>query len=304
MNEFLLQRERPYLLGLSGGADSVALFYLLLEKKYPFSACHINHGLRGEASEADEEFVTKLCSLHQIPLQIFKTFLPDLQKETLTSLEVCARDYRHQCFRECLHNASFEGILLGHHADDVAETVLMNLLRGSSGIKGIPEESQFGEMKIIRPLLTQRKSELLSYLKAKGLKWREDLSNIEGFTPRNRIRNEALPLLTEIMGRDAITSLSQAPLKDSQPGIDGFISALEIEDPQGRLFLPKLKSLPPASQRQVLFSYLQKAQIPNLDQATLERCCALIHQLDIAKINLPSGKALRRKEGRLFLDEQ
>ena len=175
---------------LSGGADSVALFfalYLLREKlQFTLSAVHFNHGLRGEEAERDQAFTQKLCEQYDVSLHIGQAQVVAGAK----GLEAAARDARYAFF-----DTLSEKIATAHTADDNAETVLMHLIRGS-GLKGLggiaPQRGQ-----IIRPMLTVTREEVLAFLQEYNLPHIEDSSNASDDFFRNRLRHRLLPLLKQ-----------------------------------------------------------------------------------------------------------
>lgn len=185
--------------GLSGGADSVALFLLLNELKEEFKlklyAVHINHGIREEADE-DADYAESLCEQFHVPFFLFKEDIKALAKMQGKSEEEMGREYRYQCFFEIMEKEKAEKLAVAHHMDDCAETVLFHLLRGTdlSGMTGIRPVNG----KIIRPLLNCRKEELTAWLKEKNVTWKEDVTNLENVYARNKIRNQVLPLLSDL----------------------------------------------------------------------------------------------------------
>ncbi len=186
--------EDKVMLAVSGGSDSVALMHLYsaLRAHIPVTllAVHINHGLRGSASDADEELVRRLCVQMNLPLIVRKISLPDGG-----DLENRARDKRMAIFDQLLELYGFDYVVLGHHKQDQAETVLMNLIRGAgiNGLAGIKPK----QGKIRHPLLAFDKTELQALLIEADIPWREDASNqFKGFR-RNHIRAVLLPLLRD-----------------------------------------------------------------------------------------------------------
>jgi tRNA(Ile)-lysidine synthase len=298
------------LVGVSGGADSVSLLHLLKEAGFrDLVVCHLNHGLRGEESDGDEAFVANLAAELGYPSEIARAEVAALAAKAGKSVETTARESRHAFFADCAEKYGCRRVLLAHHADDQAETALWNLLRGSHGLKGMrsPHIITVGDvqLELIRPLLSLRREELRGYLQRRHLPWREDSTNSEAFAIRNRIRNEAVPLLSEITGRDIVPSLVNAI--DSNRDHDAILSwALDqahVLDPQGRLHVPALRALPSALQRAAIFRYLRIHHIPDLDRDLTNRAVDLLDpQGPTATINLPGGKQLRRREGRMLIE--
>lgn len=182
-------RAKGLYCALSGGADSVALLLALIDLGIPTTALHCNFHLRGEESDGDELFVRQLCAHHHLPLEV-KHF--DTQAEaarTGESIEMAARRLRYEWFAE-----KERPVAVAHHADDNAETLLLNLLRGT-GLRGLTGMSADNGRGILRPLLGATRGELLQYLKQKGQDYRTDTSNADTHYRRNAIRHQLLPLL-------------------------------------------------------------------------------------------------------------
>ena len=187
---------------VSGGADSVALLRVLLELREELgiviAVAHFNHGLRGEASEADEAFVAELA--RQLGLEFFSG-RGDVRNHALTSKlssEAAARDLRYRWFTSLAESHKLDEVATGHTLDDQAETVLLKFLRGAGtrGLAGIyPKIAIRPGARIIRPLLGVTRDEVETYLTALGQTWREDDSNLDHRFARNRVRHELLPLL-------------------------------------------------------------------------------------------------------------
>lgn len=308
--EFLaLSKRRRYLLGISGGRDSVALLHTLLDHGYNnLVLCHLNHGLRGRESGQDAAFVRRLAKKHALPYEIDRINVAQESKANNESIELAARNARHAFFKQCSRTYRCNRVLLAHHADDQTETILFNLLRGSGGLKGMRLSSQHQingtTIEFLRPLLETPRCEINAYLTAHQITYREDASNAEAIATRNRLRNEVIPLLKEVMGRDIQPALLRAEEISRTQGeaLQDLLAHHRVEDPQGRLFLPKLASLSPALQVIALHGYLKKHSIPNTDKLLLEKCRTLINEQSIAKVNLPGDRHLRRKEKRLFID--
>jgi len=188
----LVQKGEKLILGVSGGADSTAMLYLFcrLRPLYEFSllAVHINHQMRGVESDSDEAAVKKLCLALNVPLIVRK-----VQIAHHDSRENQARKARFSIFDEVMANYCYDKILLAHHREDQAETVLLNMLRGSgiSGMSGIKPTLGI----VVHPMLCFNRSDLESLLGKVGINWCIDKSNQDNNFTRNRIRNDLLPKL-------------------------------------------------------------------------------------------------------------
>jgi len=302
-------KRRRYLAAVSGGADSVALLHFL--HHYGFRdvvVCHLDHGLRGRASSGDARFVQKLATDLGYPCEAGKTEVKALAEHSGASIETAAREARHAFFAICSRKHRCPRLLLAHHLDDQAETVLWNLLRGSRGLSGMKEVQTLAmsgrPMECIRPLLGKRRSELRTWLESKGHAWREDASNREPFAARNRLRHEVLPLLSEIARRDATESLVRAAAATLEARtIESWaVKQAAVLDPQGRLHLPNLRSLPPAVQSACVYDFLRSSAVPDLSRELVARCMSLLDPAAPPAVNLPDGFILRRRAGRLLLE--
>lgn len=177
------------IVAVSGGPDSVCLFHALRELNIPIAGVtHVNHKLRGEASEEDQRFVEAMAAAAGVP------FFLRAGAVTKGNLEQAARRIRYTWWAEMIRGGFAEKIATGHTRDDQAETVLFRLLRGSgpAGLAGILPVTEEG---IIRPLLEASRAEVETYLRERGIRWREDASNQDPRFARNRIRHELLPQL-------------------------------------------------------------------------------------------------------------
>lgn len=301
-------KRRRYLAGISGGADSVALLHHLHRHGFrDVIVCHLDHGMRGRASTGDARFVQKLSGQLGYACESGKAQVKSLAKENGHSLETSAREARHAFFAICSRKYRCPRLLLAHHFDDQAETILWNLLRGSRGLSGMKEVQILPmggrPMECIRPMLSIRRERLRTWLAEQGHAWREDATNAEPFAARNRLRNEALPLLGEIARRDAADSLVRAVEASAESrAIEAWaVKQAEVLDPQGRLHLPKLRTLPPALQSACIYDYLRSSGVQDLSREMVRRCMTLMDPAAAPAVNLPGGLILRRRAGRLLL---
>lgn len=180
--------------GVSGGADSLCLLYLLLEyaKRVPLSlgVVHVNHGIRREAKE-DAEYVEELCRREGLPFFLTEARVQELAEREKCSPEDAGRRVRYAAFYRAAETMGAGKIAVAHNSNDNAETMLFHLFRGS-GMKGICGIASV-RGKIIRPVLCLERSEVEAYLKQRGVVWRLDSTNEEDDYSRNRIRHHILP---------------------------------------------------------------------------------------------------------------
>lgn len=184
------------LVGLSGGADSVCLFYVLLalqgELGISIEAVHINHMLR-ESALRDEEFVRRLCEREQVPVHVLRTDVAAVARENGMTTEEAGRKVRYDFFAETAQKTEAEKIAVAHHMDDQAETILFHLCRGT-GVDGLSGISPV-RGNIIRPLLSVSRADIESYLSEIKSEYMTDETNAQTAYSRNRIRHNVLPML-------------------------------------------------------------------------------------------------------------
>ena len=197
--------------GVSGGADSVCLFLMLLELRekigFDLIAVHVHHGLRGEAADQDQQFVEALCEQHRIPLEIFRVNLESIAKKRKQSLEEAGRMVRREAFDSVCKKYGGNKIALAHHQNDNAETLLWNLSRGTGldGLGGIrPVNGKF-----IRPLLCMNRKEIEEYLAKRKQSYCIDETNAETDYTRNKLRHLVLPILEEQVNSAAVRHMNE-----------------------------------------------------------------------------------------------
>lgn len=287
----------------------MALLHRLVETGFRnLVVCHLNHRLRGAASGGDARFVRALARRLGLSFEFGVADVRERMIQRGESLETAAREARHAFLADCARRQRCPRVLLAHHADDQAETVLWNLMRGSHGLLGMAEETEIkaGTMRLrfFRPLLHCRHAELVGWLEERGLRWREDASNQEAIGVRNRLRNEVIPLLAEVTGRDPVVALTRAA--EDFAAYAGWLncqaSGAAVLDPLGRLHLPTLRSLPSAVRTTVLREFLSKAGVKGITRDLLGASAKLIDPTGAASVNLPGGGRLRRTAGRIWIE--
>lgn len=204
LNEFLtfinkqnlIQPSQKVLLAVSGGMDSVVMCDLFSKAKIDFAIAHCNFGLRGEESNEDEMFVKKLSIKYKVPFFVTTFQTTDFAENEKISTQMAARILRYEWFEKIRVQHSFDYIATAHHQNDVLETVLLNLTKGTgiAGLHGIRVKSGH----IIRPVLFAEKENIFDYVVENQIIWREDSSNESNKYQRNLIRNEVVPLLKQI----------------------------------------------------------------------------------------------------------
>ncbi len=264
------RRNEPWSVALSGGADSLALL-LVLRAHFParkLVVLHFNHRLRGRAADGDEKFCREVCAALGVTFvvgrwsDVGRALRPTVgRKARPTTSEAEARAARFDFLRREMSRRKIRPLWLAHQQDDIAESMLMRLARGS-GIGGLaaPRPVQvMGEGRVhLRPLLTLKKAELVRALKKAGVKWREDASNAGSEHFRNRIRARVLPAWLKASGRDALAgaALSRELLEEDELALEAWLDELKPLDRHGRLNLGRLAGKPRALVRRALHRWL------------------------------------------------
>ena len=254
-------------LAVSGGIDSMAMLHLFAamraEWNLHLAVAHINHQLRGEESDGDEAFVRRAAQSLEIPFFSKRVDTLGYMAETHLSKQEAARNLRYEFFEEVRRQRNADCVATAHQADDNAETVLMNAIRGAGvrGLSGIPERREPG--KIIRPLLFARRRDIEQYAKDRKIEFRVDSSNESSKYRRNYVRQTIIPSLEASTESDVIASLNK--LSQLMHQLDAIISA-EVkasmdhsasitDDGKGSIAISDLQAKPP---------YLQEGMILEL----------------------------------------
>jgi tRNA(Ile)-lysidine synthetase-like protein len=206
-HQMLPQPAQTIGVAVSAGADSVVLLHLLHQLRSHF-ACHlhvlhVNHHLRGAASDADESFVRTLAASLGLPITVEHTAAPT------TQIEQQARDLRRHFFQRAIQEYNLNAIALGHTRSDQAETVLFRLIRGT-GLTGLAGMRPVTADRLIRPLLNRTRQEIRAWATAQNIQWRDDASNLDTTFTRNRLRLETLPALVETYNPNLEALLAQS----------------------------------------------------------------------------------------------
>jgi tRNA(Ile)-lysidine synthase len=269
---------------VSGGADSMAMLALAVAAGCRAKAVHINHGLRPE-SAGEAEVVRKAAGALGAAFEVAQ-----VRVEPGGDLEARARQARY--------DALPEGALVGHTADDQAETLLLNLMRGAGldGLSGM-RASAGGPRRVLRPILALRRDETRAFVAALGLETVSDPSNSDPRFRRNRARHEVLPLLAEIAGRDPVPLLARTAslLAEDADFLDALARTVDPTDARG------LAQTPPPLAKRALRSWLREGEGPERHPPSseeLERVWAVVTGGAVA-CELAGGRRLSRSSGRL-----
>lgn len=298
-----LSRTRRYLVGVSGGRDSVALLHVLLQSGFRrLIVCHLDHGLRGRQGAGDARFVERLAAAHTLPVVIHKADVMQLAAERRASVETAARDARLAFFASVARSRRCRMLFLGHHADDQVETLLFNLCRGSgrAGLGGMRPRSDRAGLTILRPLLGVWRAEIDAFIAKERLEYREDASNADPRHTRNRVRHALIPALEAQLGREVRHSIWRAA---EILGAEEEWLAEQTPAPSEELSVAGLRAMPAALQRRLIRRWLGARGVRDAGFFEIENVRALIPPgAPLAKVNLPKGRHARRRAGSLFVE--
>ena len=295
-------RGRSLLVGLSGGLDSTVLLHALARRRGDFlalRAIHVHHGLLPEA-EAWSEHCRDLCTDLGVELSQHRV---QVDRDGGQGLEAAAREARHAAFASELRDG--ESLVLAHHRDDQAETVLLRLLRGSGsgGLAAMRSERFIGANALLRPLLGLDRASLLEYALAHGLAWCEDPSNADTGPDRNFLRLRVLPLLSERWPQAGIALARSALLLDEDDALLDAEAARRldtlVQDEETSLDATGLLDLEPAWRSRVLRLWLERLGLPPLtaDAPAIIAVQVLGAEPDRVALYRWSGAELKRWRG-------
>lgn len=208
----LIKNGDAIIVAVSGGPDSITLLHILYKMRKSFNlklfVAHINHQIRKEAN-SDEEYVKIFCENKEIPFFSTRINIEEIAKKEKIGTELAGRKARYDFFEETLNKTNANKIAIAHNANDNAETVFMNLLRGSSRLRGIKPQR---ENKYIRPLIECTRKEIEDYCEKEKLEPRIDITNMENIYTRNKIRNLLIPYIQKEFNPNIIETINRASL--------------------------------------------------------------------------------------------
>lgn len=258
--EKLFHSSQRILLAVSGGADSMLMLHLFTNAGFPVAVAHCNFGLRGIESDGDEQFVADFCDRHNLAFFVKHFATEEFAYEEGVSIEMAARDLRYEWFNSLLDKHRYDFLATAHHQDDVIETFLINLSRGSGikGLSGIQPKSG----RIIRPMLFTNRLEILEYCKQMKIDYRTDSSNLDTIYKRNLIRQHILPLLEQVnpaFRRNALKTIGNLHETGQlfQQRMSEIKALVYSEDEQGAMIhIEKLLTLSPL--KTILFELIRE----------------------------------------------
>ena len=310
----MIEPKDTIVLGISGGADSVCLLKILARWKEAWGislrAVHVHHQLRGEEADADERFVRELCENEGIPCRVFHEDVQGMAQREKIGLEEAGRIARYRCFATVCEDVGGGKIALAHHQDDLAETMLHHLVRGT-GMAGLCSLKPVSGNRI-RPLLCLEKEEILVYLEAAGQPWRTDSSNLEDDYTRNRIRHHVLEELKTEVNPRAVRHMAQ--LSEELEETRAVLAQVAAEkrrqyvrkSEKGMLLAEELKKEPDLIGRQIVHDLLKEISGKQKDftRIHVEAVQELWNRKVGARRDLPYGmQAIRTYDG-IYLERK
>ena len=255
----LFHSPQRILLAVSGGADSMLMLHLFLDAGFPIAVAHCNFGLRGHESDEEEQFVADYCDQHNLACHIEHFNTSEFALLEGISIEMAARDLRYEWFNRLLNQHKYDYLATAHHQDDVIETFLINLSRGSGikGLSGIQPKSN----RIIRPMLFTNRAEIIDYCQRLSIAYKTDSSNLEIVYKRNLIRHQILPLLEKVnpaFRKNALKTIGNLHETGQlfQQRIEEIKAAVYSENEHGAMIhIEKLVTLTPL--RTILFELIR-----------------------------------------------
>jgi tRNA(Ile)-lysidine synthase len=310
----LLEEGDAVLVCVSGGPDSVALLHLLWRRAPAFrlrlGVAHLDHGLRAEAG-LEAQFVAGLAASSDLPFYLEKADLEIFRRRQRVSVEEAGRRLRYEFFDTVAEANGYRRVALGHHADDQAETLLLNLLRGGGG-RGLAGMPAARRGRYIRPLIRAARADIEAYLEAHGLRYVVDRTNTDEALLRNRIRHRLIPVLErEYQPRvRSLLSRTAEVLGAEERWLEGLLDPLyaQVRAPSGEgrvaLAAAALAGLPLAAARRLVRRALAEARgdLRRIGFAHVEGVLELAgRRTDAGPLHLPGGTRVARRGPQLWV---
>ena len=291
MNEMSLAYEKV-IIGFSGGADSSALLHYFAKRARKAVCVHVNHMIRGDEAQRDEDFCKGVCEKYGIELVCYKIDIPALARQRGQGIEETARQERYRVFEKECECRGFDAILTAHNANDNIESVIFNLVRGSgaNGIAGIKAKNG----RILRPLLLATREEILAYCEKNGIDYVTDSTNSDTDYTRNYIRHEVVPSLKKINPslNESISRLI-ASLREDEEFITSVAMEIVKECKDGKIYIDKISSCHNSVKSRVLKMLCSE----KLDYTSIQTCIDFISRGEVGgAVNLCNGVSFKREK--------
>jgi len=285
--------KNTYIIAVSGGVDSVVLLHKLISVKPPsveYVVAHFDHGIRENSAE-DAEFVKQLAEKYNVP------FISKRVEMGLGASEDAARVLRYEFLFECVAKHKAEGLITAHHQDDVLETMILNILRGS-GPRGLIGYSRSG---IIRPFIRKTKQELSQYAQDHKLSWREDETNNDVRYLRNNIRQNIMPKISE-SDRNKLLDIRERMI-EIYSEIDNLAKKTLVQTMKKKeLVRARFVVLPLVVQKEVVYLWLRLSNVA-VDRTMIDRLVLAIKTMQPnKKVDVVGGAVMYIKEKTIVLN--
>ncbi len=311
----MLKPRDSVLIGVSGGPDSVALLHMLFKIAHRLSlrlgVAHLNHCLRQIDSDKDAKFVEALATAFDMPCYVQKRDIRRYQRENRLSLEEAARCVRYEFLEDIAKTHRYNKIALGHHADDNAELVLMNLFRGAGtqGLSGIPPKR---DDRIIRPMIKLRRADIINYLDQNRLEYVVDQTNTDMRHLRNRVRHDLIPVLKTSYNPNISETLNRLSsiIRSEEEWIGDVVcpffekAVLRVRRNHIELSIQVLNCYHEALQRRVIRMAVAKVKgdLRRIGFTNIDSVVALLMKKSpFGKIDFPDGIRIRRDQDTILI---
>jgi tRNA(Ile)-lysidine synthase len=304
--KLLIQDRNRIIAAVSGGVDSVVLLDLLAREQEAFGltiiVAHFNFQLRGAESDGDEHYVAQRARHYGYELYVERADAAEFARHYRIGLQEAARNLRYEFFDKLLLSSGFDRIATAHNADDNAETVLLNLYRGSgvAGFAGIPVYRE--DRRIIRPLLFAERHEIEAYAKAEGLPYRNDSSNAKDYYTRNFIRHNILPLVKDKINPDVVRTVNRSAELFRE--LETFLASTARQsfelvvtkdsNQELQLSVPRLRNNPALIQQYVIMQAARHFNNEHLEYADVVRILDLTEGLSGTQVTVSKNCAVFR----------
>lgn len=307
----LIVKGDRVLAGVSGGADSVCLLYLLNEYKkelgFELYVVHVNHGLRGKEADEDEAYVRKICHELGLHFHAYRADVGELAQQWGVSTEEAGRKVRYDFFLEECRYLLCNKVAVAHHMNDTAETVLFHLIRGTGirGLSGIPPKRPMVEgIEVIRPLLCVKREEIEEYLKERKINYCVDTTNLTEDYSRNKLRNQVLPYMEQELNEGAVEHIAKAASHLYEINdyighkIDSIYPVYVIEKDDGILLSDKVQKEHPVMIKGLIrkiLDHMLAQGLKDIEAGHIERVRKLLRAEVGKRLNLPYGMIVRKQ---------
>lgn len=295
--------------GVSGGADSVALLILLHEYKkltnFDLVVIHVNHNIRGEESDRDQKFVQELCEKLNVPIFVKSVDVLGYQSSTKKTLEQSARELRHNALSEVMAEQNLNKIALAHNLGDQAETILMHIFRGCGldGLAGMGAKNG----NYIRPLINESKKDIEAFLESENVSYVLDSTNKDSKYTRNYLRNEVIPAIQKAYPnvQENLIALSKKAKEVSQ-----FIENIQPKSflkniPNGILLENSVKNLDKLTQKVAIRKAFKSIDgIVDIEEKHIDKVLELFNFQVGKRLNMPNGIEVSRAQNGLVFDRK